>query len=243
MKTIGIIPSRYASSRFPGKPLADIGGKPMLWHVYQAASNVSEIDAVYIATEDKRIAQACADLSLPCLMTRDDHITGTDRLAECIKLVEGDYFVNIQGDEPKISPCAVSAVVRAMLASEDPTLLATNGYAMLTDATDVMNTNVVKVVTSASGRAMYYSRSPIPHPKAGHVDYKRQLGLYCFARRGLELFGSLKPGPVERAETVEMLRFVEHGLGVLMVEVEDDSIPVDTPQDLDRVRKLFAASY
>lgn len=241
MKTVGIIPARYRSSRFPGKPLADVHGKPMVWHVCQAALRVPEIDEVYVATEDDRIGAACAALGLACLMTRDDHLTGTDRLSECVGLVAADYYVNIQGDEPMIAPAAVSAVVGALQRCGDPQVAAANGCAALHDPSDVMNSNVVKAVLSVSGRAMYYSRSPVPHPKSAAARYRRQLGLYCFTRQGLELFGTLRPGPVELAETVEMMRFIEHDRDVLMVEVQDDSVPVDTPADLERVRALMAA--
>ena len=239
MKTVAIIPSRYKSTRFPGKPLAEINGKPMMWHVYQAALRVKEIDEVYVATEDGRIEAACKQLGLNVIMTGDHHFTGTDRLTECATKLDGDLFVNVQGDEPMIEPSAIAAVTRAMKACKDPAIVATNGYTFIEDHAVVTSTNVVKVVISASSRALSFSRLPIPFTRGAAVEYRRQLGLYCFARRGLALFASLQPGPIERCESVEMLRFVENDHAVLMVEVEDNSVPVDTVEDLFRVRELM----
>lgn len=240
MTTIGIIPARFRSSRFPGKPLADILGKPMVWHVFQAAKKVKQLDAVYVATEDERIRAVCEAEGMPCLMTHDRHLTGTDRLTECVGLAPADYYVNIQGDEPMIEPAAISTVITAMHQARDPAIVASNAFTALETPSDVLSSNVVKVVMSQSGRALYYSRTPIPHPKQAAVAVKRQLGLYCFARRGLELFASLPPGPLELAETVELMRFIEHDHAVQMAEVHDDSVPVDTPQDLQRVRAMMA---
>ena len=239
MKTVAIIPSRFKSSRFPGKPLADILGKPMVWHVYKAAKSVREIDEVYVATDDDRIEAICDTLGMKCLRTSDQHFTGTDRLTECLGLVDGDCFVNVQGDEPMIEPGAIAAVARAMINCKDRDVVATNGYTLIENAEDITSANVVKVILTRSGRALSYSRLPIPYSRGESPPYKRQLGLYCFTRRGLELFASLKPGPVERSESVEMLRFVEHDHAVLMVEVEDRSVPVDTKEDLLRVRELM----
>jgi 3-deoxy-manno-octulosonate cytidylyltransferase (CMP-KDO synthetase) len=242
VRTIGVIPARFHSTRFEGKPLADIHGKPMVWHVYQAAMKVSEIDEVHVATEDERIASACEALGMRWVMTSRSHLTGTDRVAESARLLSGDLFVNIQGDEPMIHPEAIARVTRAMQNAKDPAIMATNAFAWMTDASDVVNTNVVKVTLTTSGRALSYSRLPIPFPKADSAVYRRQLGLYCFTRRGLELFSELSPGSVERSESVEMLRFVENDHAVLMVEVDDDSVPVDTEFDLERVRQLMAGT-
>ena len=239
MTTIGIIPCRYQSVRFPGKPLAEINGKPMMWHVYGQALKCPALDAVYIATEDRRIEDSCRELDLNVLMTRSDHPTGTDRVAECVAMVDADFYVNIQGDEPMIDPVAITVVVDSIRASTNPRVVASNAYARIESASDAVDVNNVKVVLAQDGTAMAFSRQPIPYPKGGEVVYLRQLGLYAFRKSALQIFSELIPGPVECAEGVEMLRFVEHGHQVQMIEVQDKSIPVDTEADLQRVRELM----
>lgn len=233
----GIIPCRWGSTRFPGKPLAEINGKPMMWHVYQRAMECKSLDAVFIATEDERIASRCRDLSMKVVMTRTDHATGTDRVAEVAERHIGAHvYVNIQGDEPMIEPAAISAVASAIELAGD----VSNGWARFSETSDIVDVNNVKAVIGADDNALYFSRLPIPYPKGGRVDYRRQLGLYAFGSEALAFFARTPPGPLEMAEGVEMLRFVEQGRLVRMVEVEDRSIPVDTPADLERVRAMMA---
>jgi 3-deoxy-manno-octulosonate cytidylyltransferase (CMP-KDO synthetase) len=240
MKVAAVIPCRYGSTRFPGKPLADIGGKPMLWHVYKRAASCWQVDTTLIATDDARIAQVCRDLDIPVAMTRSHHLTGTDRVAECAERLDADIVVNVQGDEPMIETDAITEVVDAVLMAP-PGIAAANAYTPFVGmGSDVVDTNNVKAVLAADGTALYFSRQPVPYPKGGAVQFLRQLGLYAFRREGLALFASLAPGPAELAEGVEMLRLVEHGHRVRMVQVVDSSIPVDTPADLDRVRKMMA---
>lgn len=242
MKVVGIIPCRYGAVRFPGKSLADINGKPMLWHVHQRAMQAKSLDAVLVATDDDRIRKACEVLDIEVIMTRSDHVSGTDRVAECALHLDADIIVNVQGDEPMIDPEAIERVARGIIECDDPNVQASNAYNEISSPSDAIDTNVVKVVMTTTGRAMAYSRMPIPYPRGGEVQYYRQFGLYAFRRSGLEIFSSLKPGPLERAEGVEMLRFIEQGHGVQMVQVpNDDGIPVDTPSDLDRVRAMIAA--
>ncbi|OXS99167.1 3-deoxy-D-manno-octulosonate cytidylyltransferase [Notoacmeibacter marinus] len=231
-----IIPCRYGATRFPGKPLADINGKPMMWHVFQRACETQLVGRAYIATDDDRIARQCEILDLPVIRTRSSHPTGTDRIAEAIRATDEDVIVNVQGDEPMIDPAAIDAVVQALIDSPDEVLV-TNGCHVITHSGDAIDTNNVKVVCDFQSNALAYSRLPIPYPKGDAVRHLRQLGLYAFRRDALKLFSSLRPGPLERAESVEMLRFVEHGHKVKMVEVAPgDDIPVDTPSDLERVR-------
>lgn len=239
-KTIAVIPCRYGAQRFPGKPLADIHGKPMLWYVYQQALKAPSIDEVLIATDDDRIRKSCEVLGLNVMMTRNDHVSGTDRVAECASQLDGDVFVNVQGDEPMIDPEAIERVARAMLDCKEETTLATNGFNELNAASDVIDTNVVKVIMRIDGRALGYSRMALPYPKGGKVQFYRQLGLYAFRREGLEHFSNNKPGPLEQAEGVEMFRFLEHGFDVKMVLTpSDEGIPVDTFSDLERVRAMM----
>mgnify|MGYP003652274099 FL=1 len=240
-RTIAVIPCRYGAVRFPGKPLADINGKPMLWHVYHQALKANSIDDAVIATDDDRIRKSCDVLGLNVMMTRNDHVSGTDRVAECAERLEGEIFVNVQGDEPMIDPEAIDRVARA-LAESGENILVTNGYAAFDSASDVIDTNVVKVIMRIDGRALAYSRMPIPFPKGAKVDFQRQLGLYAFRRAGLKHFSTHRPGPIEQAEGVEMFRFLEHGADVLMVETPSDgAIPVDTISDLERVRAMMKA--
>lgn len=240
MSVIAIIPCRYGAVRFPGKSLADIHGKPMMWHVYQQTKKVKSIDRVVIATDDERIERVGRELGLEMIMTRGDHFTGTDRVAECAGRLDADILVNVQGDEPMIDPDAIERVARAIVDCDDPNVQASNGFNEIADPTDAIDNNVVKVITATSGNALAYSRLPVPYPRGQAVTYKRQLGLYAFRKSGLELFSKTAPGPLERAEGVEMLRFVEHGYGVRMVQVaNDDAISVDSPADLERVRALI----
>lgn len=239
MKVLGVIPCRFGATRFPGKPLADIHGKPMMWHVYQQARKARLLDEVTIATDDTRIENVCHDLGLSVVMTGTHHPTGTDRVAECATKLEAEFYVNIQGDEPMIEPDAIDIVTRAIVESDGDTL-ASNAFNDIADPTSVIDTNVVKVIMEMSGAALAYSRSPIPFPSGSAVSYHRQLGLYAFRRTGLETFSALERGPVEQAEGVEMLRFLEHGHRVQMARVaNDDAIPVDTPESLSRVRDMM----
>jgi 3-deoxy-manno-octulosonate cytidylyltransferase (CMP-KDO synthetase) len=239
MKVLAVIPCRYGATRFPGKGLADIHGKPMMWHVYQQTLKARLVDDVVIATDDKRIEDACKSLGLNVVMTGTHHPTGTDRVAECATKLDAEFYVNVQGDEPMIDPEAIDIVTEAIVESR-PETMASNAFNEISDPTSVVDTNVVKVIIARTGAALAYSRSPIPYPKGGAVRFQRQLGLYAFRKAGLEIFASLKPGPVEQAEGVEMLRFLEHGHRVQMARTPDDeAIPVDTPENLERVRQMM----
>lgn len=236
MKTAAVIPCRYQSSRFEGKPLATIGDKPMMWHVYQQACKARSIDEVHIATDDERIAAACREHGLNFLMTSSSHLTGTDRVAECARQLDADVIVNVQGDEPFILPESIDAVTEALLHSDIPSLAATNGYSRIDDAEDIPDPCVVKVLFSARRLALAYSRLPIPLAFRQPHPHYRQLGLYAFRREALEFFANCPQGPIEAAESVEMFRFVEHDRPVLMVEVAESGIAVDTPADLYEAR-------
>ena len=211
-----------------------------MWYVYRQASKSSMLDEVFIATDDEHIKQACHELELNVIMTRDDHSTGTNRVAEAAAGMNADYYVNIQGDEPMMSPEAINAVIKALVDSRDGKIAASNAYTPIDSPVDAVNTNVVKVALAADSTAMIYSRQPIPYPKGRRPQYLRQLGLYAFRKGSLEFFADQNPGPLEGAEEVEMLRFLEHGYKVLMVQVADDGIAVDTVADLEHARALMA---
>ncbi|MFJ1582549.1 3-deoxy-manno-octulosonate cytidylyltransferase [Streptomyces sp. NPDC088197] len=229
---IAVVPCRWGASRFPGKPLALLGGYPLLWHVHQRCLEARTITEAVVATDDDRIRAACDDLGIRCLMT-GEHATGTDRVAECVQHLDADAFINVQGDEPFISPDAIDAVSLA-LAESPSDLLVVNACAELHAPAAVLDHNVVKVVTTTSGNALMFSRQPLPYPRDAYPAYLRQLGLYGFTPEALRTFRSLPQGPLERAEGVEMLRFIEHGYEVRTVLVADEGIGVDTPEDLRR---------
>ncbi|MFH9071353.1 3-deoxy-manno-octulosonate cytidylyltransferase [Streptomyces alboflavus] len=231
---IAVIPCRWGASRFPGKPLAVLGDKPLMWHVYQRCTQAKRLDEALVATDDERIEAACRELGIPCLMTAE-HPTGTDRVAECAQRIKADAYINVQGDEPFISAAAIDAVSEALLRLE-PEMVAVNAYAELDEVGSVLDHNVVKVVVGSSREALMFSRQPIPYPKGCRPTYLRQLGLYGFTGDGLRLFRRLPQGPLEQAEGIEMLRLIEHGYGVRMLRVSDTECAVDTPEDLERAR-------
>ncbi|MEU6285166.1 3-deoxy-manno-octulosonate cytidylyltransferase [Streptomyces sp. NPDC047028] len=234
---IAVIPCRWGASRFPGKPLAQLGEKPLLWHVHQRCLEAKRLDGVVVATDDERIEETCHRLDIECMRT-GDHLTGTDRVAECAERLPADAYINVQGDEPFISPTAIDAISQAMehLA---PGTHAVNAYTKLDDPGAVLDHNVVKVVVDAEHNALMFSRQPIPYPRGDRPRYRRQLGLYGFTGAALKMFKHLPQGPLERTEGVEMLRFIEHGHGVRMIGVVDEGLAVDTPEDLSRASALW----
>lgn len=240
MKIAAVIPCRYQSSRFEGKPLALIGKKPMMWHVYQQAIRAKSIDVVYIATDDRRIQQAASDEGMAVLMTSSTHPTGTDRVAECAQQIDADIIVNVQGDEPFILPDSIDSVADALRASNEA-VFATNAYSQIESAEEISDPCVVKTLISASGFALAYSRLGVPMPFRSQGLHYRQLGLYAFRKNALDFFRRTPRGPIETAESVEMYRFVEHDRSVLMVRVKESGIAVDTPADLYKARLYFEA--
>ena len=235
---LGVIPARWASSRFPGKPLAEIAGKPMLWHVYQRCVEANCLDRIVVATDDERIALACQQYGIESLMTLRSHATGTDRVAEVALRLGPDLVVNIQGDEPLIAPEAIRLVTRALV---DGPHGVTNGYAELTDPADFVDTTVPKVVLRSDNTALYLSRAPIPYPKARIGPYYFQVCAYGFHSEALSWFATTTPGYVERMEGIELLRFLEGGRPVKMVQVPPSPVAVDSPEDLERARAILVA--
>ncbi|MFJ9085878.1 3-deoxy-manno-octulosonate cytidylyltransferase [Streptomyces sp. NPDC102384] len=235
---IAVIPCRWGASRFPGKPLALLGDKPLLWHVHQRCLEATSLESAVVATDDARIEAACRELGIDCVLT-GQHPTGTDRVAECAGRLRADAYINVQGDEPFIEPSAIDAVSEA-LADLGNTIVAVNAYAELRDTAAVLDHNVVKVVIGTDSQALMFSRQPLPYPRSSRPSFLRQLGLYGFTREALERFRRLPQGPLEQAEGVEMLRFVEHGHRVQMVPVYDDGVAVDTPEDLVRATTVLS---
>lgn len=245
-----VIPARYSSTRLPGKPLADIAGKPMVVRVAEAVAACGA-DEVWVATDDERVRRAVEAAGHRAVMTRADHPTGTDRLAEVAALLgwdAADIVVNVQGDEPLIEPALVRDVATA-LATDPDAAIATAAHP-LADVAEFFNPNVVKVVTGNGGRALYFSRAPIPWPRDAFAatrdalprDFpaRRHIGLYAYRVGFLQHYAGLPPAPVEQWESLEQLRALAAGYAIRVVDCDHAPAPgVDTPEDLERVRALF----
>jgi 3-deoxy-manno-octulosonate cytidylyltransferase (CMP-KDO synthetase) len=236
---LGVIPARLASTRFPAKALAKIAGKPMIQHVFERASMARHVQLVIIATDDDTIYDAARRFQAPVMMTCADHASGTDRVAEVASAHPHDIVVNIQGDEPLIDPEAIDTAIRALL--DDPQVPMATLKKQIRDPVDITNPNVVKVVTDESGRAIYFSRSPIPYDRGGGAVYFKHIGLYVYRRDFLLGYSGMPVGPLERAERLEQLRALENGHSIRVEETDYDSIGVDTPEDLARVAGLVEA--
>jgi 3-deoxy-manno-octulosonate cytidylyltransferase (CMP-KDO synthetase) len=236
-----IIPARYASSRFPGKPLADIAGRPMVVRVCERAQQ-SGAASVHVATDDARIAAAVQAAGHEFVMTRAEHPSGTDRIAEAaalLKLGNQELVVNVQGDEPLIAP-ALIAQVAALLEKLKAASVSTACHP-IHDAQSLENPNVVKVVLDAEGYALYFSRSRIPYPRESPGQCYRHAGIYGYRVEFLKRYSALAPSPLERAEALEQLRVLWHGYRIAVAVSEIDIPPgVDTPQDLETVRRMLA---
>lgn len=241
LHVVAVIPARYNSTRFPGKAIADLDGRPMIEHVYRRAASCAIVSDVIVATDDLRIATTVAAFGGNVRLTRSDHQTGTDRLAEVALTLECDIVVNVQGDEPLIDPRAIGEAVAPFT---DPSIQVTTLYRRIDDPADLSNPNVVKVVLDRGGYALYFSRAPIPHardPRGGWPPLYKHIGLYAYRRSALLVIAALEPTPLERAEALEQLRALEHGIRIKAVETRYDTIGVDTPEDLEQVRRLLAA--
>jgi 3-deoxy-manno-octulosonate cytidylyltransferase (CMP-KDO synthetase) len=235
MTAVGIIPARWRASRFPGKPLAKIAGMPMIRRVYEGACGASRLRAVYVATDDQRIADACAEFGAAAVMTSADHPTGTDRLAEVARELSDDIIVNVQGDEPLIEGFVIDAAVAALEeAPEAP--MSTVVHAAEPGCLD--DPNRVKVVFDREGYALYFSRSCIPalRDRDFPPHYWQHVGLYAYRREFLMGYVDLTPTEAERAEALEQLRALEHGHRIRVAVINGwRSTPVDTPEDVERV--------
>lgn len=238
----GIIPARYASSRFPGKPLAEIDGKPMLWHVYQRATRCKHLESVTLATDDERIADAARTFGVPVVMTAAEHQSGTDRVfeaAQTLGVPEQAVVVNIQGDEPALDPQIITELV---LPFEEPQVRVSTVAAVIS-AERAYVSDQVKVVVDARHNALYFSRSVIPFRRDGDTTdgppFLGHIGLYAFRMEALRLFVSLPPSALEKTEKLEQLRLLENGIPIRVVCTECHSVGVDTPQDLERVKVLL----
>jgi len=243
-KVLAVIPARHASVRFPGKPLTPIAGKPMIQHVYERVRRASLVSQVVVATEDARIKSAVEAFGGEAVMTRNDHRTGTDRVAEVAAHIPADFYVNVQGDEPLIDPGAIDALVAAM--TEDDSVQLATPCTAIKHQDDIMDPNIVKVVRDFESNSLYFSRAPIPWVRdtGGTVTARhwKHLGLYGFRRDALLEFPTLPPGELEHIEQLEQLRWLENGFRIRVVETEYDAVSVDVPADVERVEKLIAGA-
>jgi 3-deoxy-manno-octulosonate cytidylyltransferase (CMP-KDO synthetase) len=244
MKIIGIIPARYGSTRFPGKPLALIAGKPLIQHVVEQCQKASSLSEVIVATDDTRIWEVAQNFCR-VEMTSPDHPSGTDRLAEVVRNCECDAAVNIQGDEPMIDPAVVDSVAKA-LANHPMSTAATS----IQSVDEYDNPNVVKVVLNAAGQALYFSRRTIPFlrdqasctstEQLASFPFLKHIGIYGYRRETLLKIVGWPVSPLEQAEKLEQLRALENGISIAVVKVAYDSVGVDLPEDVGRVEKLLA---
>lgn len=238
MKVIGIIPARYASTRFPGKPLVDLKGKPMIQRVYEGASACKSLDEVIVATDDQRIYDAVQAFGGKVEMTAESHPSGTDRCGEVAEKYDADVIVNVQGDEPLVNPGQIDTLCSAF--EDDTVSIATLGHTQVSPE-DLDDINRVKVVCDANGNALYFSRSPIPSVERASDDIKasfpfmRHIGLYAYRKNTLKALVELKPCDLEQMEALEQLRWMYYGYEIRVIPTDIETPNIDTPEDLEKV--------
>jgi 3-deoxy-manno-octulosonate cytidylyltransferase (CMP-KDO synthetase) len=244
VRILAVIPVRYGASRFPGKPLADLGERPMVEWVYDAAMACAVYDDVIVATDNEEIAARVHEFGGVVELTRDDHVSGTDRVAEVAERhPEADVVVNVQGDQPFATPKMLETLVQPYVMGEHPSM--TTLACPIVDAASWKDPNVVKVVRAIDGNALYFSRSPIPHgatDDGSRVKPLHHLGLYAFTRETVLRFPSLPATPLEQQERLEQLRALEHGIRIRVCETDRPLLEINTPEDLERARQLVRES-
>ena len=237
MRIIGVIPARYKSTRFPGKPLADICGRPMIWWVYQQARQAEQLDEVVVATDDKRIYDVCQSYDMNVRMTSQAHDTPTSRIYEISTIIDADLYLVLMGDEPLLDKRCVSLIVPEEQTPEYYVAALTN---LLTEPTEVIDFSNQKVAANKAGYALMISRSPIPYPK-GTLDYKYEkiTGVQLFSKKALEMYAHTEKSVIEKAEENDLLRFIENGVPVKVICSPYKTISVDTEKDLEEVRSIL----
>ena len=241
MDVIGVIPARYSSTRFSGKVLADIFGKPIIQHVWERAKQVRILDDIIIACDHEEVARVAREFGANVVMTSKSHVCGTDRIAEVVNPLDVRVIVNIQGDEPFIHPTMIDGVARALL--EDPKVSMATIKRKIDDLGLINDPNVVKVVTDKNNFALYFSRSPIPFLAPGSQisvpEYFKHIGLYSYTKDFLFTYKNLPVSNLEKTEKLEQLRVLEEGFKIKVIETKFDTIGIDTPQDLERAKEYF----
>ena len=241
---LAVLPARYASTRFPGKVIAPLAGKPLVWHTYRQTIKSTLVTETVVATDDVRVSDALAKYDIPTVMTRADHESGTDRIAEVAEQSTADIIVNVQADEPLIDPTTIDMAIRALI--DDPSANMSTAKRRITSVEDIASPHCVKVVCDARGHALYFSRAPIPHIREDadrgpdQSPYWQHIGLYAFRREFLLRYARLTPTPLEKLEKLEQLRALENGHSIAVVETQYQCIGVDTPDDLARVSNLIS---
>lgn len=233
IRATGIIPARYASTRFPGKPLAEILGKSMISMVYERARRAASLDRVIVATDDDRIMEACGRLGIPVRLTSPGHASGTERVAEVARGLDSSLIVNIQGDEPLLEPAMIDELVGAF---DDEAVVMASLMKKIRDPAAFQDCHRVKVVVDKDGNALYFSRAPIPYGAEGFFHH---IGIYGFRRDFLFRFCALAPSDLERHEGLEQLRALENGFRIRMVETAHSTLSVDTPRDIIEVERFL----
>ena len=236
-RIIGVIPARYSSSRLPGKPLVDINGKTMIQRVWEQSSKSKYLDLVIVATDDKRIYDKVLSFSGEAVMTSKNHKSGTDRVYEAVRKINCNIVVNIQGDEPFINPNDIDIAIKPLLIEKNVNV--TTLCYKINKKNEIEDSNVVKVIFDKNNNAVYFSRYPIPYTKCkiAGVKYYKHIGLYAFRKDYLIRFVNMKPSIMEKAEKLEQLRILENGEKIKVIETKNDSISIDTMEDLNKVRK------
>jgi 3-deoxy-manno-octulosonate cytidylyltransferase (CMP-KDO synthetase) len=241
MKIVGVIPARYASTRFPGKPLVDIMGKPMIWWVYQQVKKEKGLADVFVATDDSRISSVCALYNIPVIMTRNTHQTHLDRLAEFADNVDADFYVNINGDEPLIDSAYI-AIMFPHPETDPKSFYAANAMTKIKRPVEAVDFARIKVVVDIFSNCLYLSRSAIPYPKGGdEFQYNKFVGIQCFSKSALDFCAKTPRGFLESIEDIDEFRFIENGQKLKFISIGDDVtiLSIDTPKDLEKVRTII----
>lgn len=237
MKVIAIIPARYQSTRFPGKPLADLCGKPMIWWVYHNISKSSKFSNIYVATDDQRIADVCKKYNMEYIMTSSDHPNHISRVWEVSNQIEADYYVCVNGDEPLIDYQLVEEILPQKKGEVKYFL---GAFRKLSDPAETIDPANIKLVLNQQNQCIYMSRTPVPYPKNSLLfEYNKYVGIECFTKQGLNFFQDTNMGCFEKIEDIDHLRFIENGKEIFFKEINSDSISVDTPKDLEKVRMIL----
>lgn len=240
MKIIAVIPARYQSTRFPGKPLADICGKPMLWWVYNQVRKVKQFSEVVAAIDDERLQSVCEAYDIPFVMTKNNHPEHISRVHEVSEKIKADLYVCVNGDEPLISPTCIETVLEKVDVKSN---FFTGAMRKLVDPVETIDSANLKVVATETGRCVYISRIPVPFPKGTLLfKYNKYVGIECFSKEALDFFVNTPQGIVEKVEDIDHLRFLEHGKTLNFVPVESESISVDTTKDLEKVRLMVKSN-
>ena len=241
MQAIGVIPARYSSTRFAGKVLADIAGKPMIWHVWQRAKKALLLDDVIIACDDKNVFDTCREFGANCVMTAKEHLSGSDRITEVISPLDVKFIVNIQADEPLIQPLMIDSLVDGL--QHDESVYMATLIKRIEDTNEINDPNVVKAVVDKNNFALYFSRARIPYRARSEQEkpiYYKHIGLYAFTKDFLFTYKNIPSSSLENAEKLEQLRVLENGFRIKVIETKFDTVGVDTPEDLEKVREILA---